>query len=63
MLESASPAPALKGTLTCVGGVAEGPLLGGNLSRSDFLATLKKALDPNQVLSPGRYIPAPELRR
>jgi muramoyltetrapeptide carboxypeptidase len=32
VLESTSPAPALKGTLTCVGGVAEGPLLGGNLS-------------------------------
>ncbi len=32
LLESTSPAPALRGTLTCVGGVAEGPLLGGNLS-------------------------------
>src|SRR5881392_3266323 len=32
VLESTSPAPALQGTLTCVGGVAEGPLLGGNLS-------------------------------
>jgi len=32
VLESADPAPALKGTLTYVGGVAEGPLLGGNLS-------------------------------
>jgi muramoyltetrapeptide carboxypeptidase len=32
LLESTSPAPALSGTLTCVGGVAEGPLLGGNLS-------------------------------
>jgi len=32
LLESTSPAPALNGTLTCVGGVAEGPLLGGNLS-------------------------------
>ena len=32
VLESTSPAPALKGTLTCVGGMAEGPLLGGNLS-------------------------------
>jgi len=32
VLESTSPAPALKGALTCVGGVAEGPLLGGNLS-------------------------------
>jgi muramoyltetrapeptide carboxypeptidase len=32
VLESTSPAPALRGTLTCVGGVAEGPLLGGNLS-------------------------------
>src|SRR5258708_3884249 len=28
--ESPPPAPPLKGTLTCVGGVAEGPLLGGN---------------------------------
>jgi len=32
LLESTSPAPALSGTLTYVGGVAEGPLLGGNLS-------------------------------
>ncbi|HXN79604.1 MAG TPA: LD-carboxypeptidase [Steroidobacteraceae bacterium] len=32
LLESSSPAPALSGTLTYVGGVAEGPLLGGNLS-------------------------------
>src|SRR3989440_1829417 len=32
VLESTSPASALQGTLTCVGGVAEGPLLGGNLS-------------------------------
>jgi muramoyltetrapeptide carboxypeptidase len=32
LLESTSPAPALGGTLTYVGGVAEGPLLGGNLS-------------------------------
>ena len=32
VLESGSPAPALQGTLTYVGGVAEGPLLGGNLS-------------------------------
>lgn len=32
LLESTSPAPALSGTLTHVGGVAEGPLLGGNLS-------------------------------
>jgi muramoyltetrapeptide carboxypeptidase len=32
LLESARPAPALQGTVTCVGGVAEGPLLGGNLS-------------------------------
>jgi len=32
LLEATSPAPALSGTLTCVGGVAEGPLLGGNLS-------------------------------
>lgn len=32
VLESTSPAPALHGTLTYVGGVAEGPLLGGNLS-------------------------------
>ncbi|HUE48430.1 MAG TPA: LD-carboxypeptidase [Steroidobacteraceae bacterium] len=32
VLESTSPAAALNGTLTCVGGVAEGPLLGGNLS-------------------------------
>jgi muramoyltetrapeptide carboxypeptidase len=32
LLEATSPAPALSGTLTYVGGVAEGPLLGGNLS-------------------------------
>lgn len=32
LLESASPAPALRGTASYVGGVAEGPLLGGNLS-------------------------------
>jgi muramoyltetrapeptide carboxypeptidase len=32
LLEASSPAPALAGTLTYVGGVAEGPLLGGNLS-------------------------------
>jgi muramoyltetrapeptide carboxypeptidase len=32
MLESPVPAPALSGTATYVGGVAEGPLLGGNLS-------------------------------
>jgi muramoyltetrapeptide carboxypeptidase len=32
LLEASSPAPALGGTLTYVGGVAEGPLLGGNLS-------------------------------
>src|SRR5258708_24646988 len=32
VLESTSPAPAVKGTLTCLGGVARGPLLGGNLS-------------------------------
>jgi muramoyltetrapeptide carboxypeptidase len=32
LLEASSPAPALSGTLTYVGGVAEGPLLGGNLS-------------------------------
>jgi muramoyltetrapeptide carboxypeptidase len=32
VLEATSPAPALSGTLTYVGGVAEGPLLGGNLS-------------------------------
>jgi muramoyltetrapeptide carboxypeptidase len=32
LLEATSPAPALNGTLTHVGGVAEGPLLGGNLS-------------------------------
>ena len=32
VLESTSPAPALTGALTYVGGVAEGPLLGGNLS-------------------------------
>jgi len=32
LLESAAPAPALEGTDTYVGGVAEGRLLGGNLS-------------------------------
>src|SRR5256884_5855235 len=32
LLESAEPPPPLTGTLTHVGGVAEGPLLGGNLS-------------------------------
>src|SRR5438105_1440053 len=32
VLESTSPAPALTGALTYVGGTAEGPLLGGNLS-------------------------------
>jgi muramoyltetrapeptide carboxypeptidase len=32
LLEATSPAPALPGTHTYVGGVAEGPLLGGNLS-------------------------------
>ncbi|MGH8133829.1 MAG: S66 peptidase family protein [Steroidobacteraceae bacterium] len=32
LLESASPAPALRATDTYVAGVAEGPLLGGNLS-------------------------------
>ena len=32
LLESAQPPPPLRGTLTHVGGVAEGPLLGGNLS-------------------------------
>ena len=32
LLESAHPPPPLRGTLTHVGGVAEGPLLGGNLS-------------------------------
>jgi muramoyltetrapeptide carboxypeptidase len=32
LLEATSPAAALGGTLTYVGGVAEGPLLGGNLS-------------------------------
>src|SRR5256885_10680476 len=32
VLESTSPTPALTGALTYVGGVAEGPLLGGNLS-------------------------------
>jgi len=32
LLESARPAPPLEGTATYVGGTAEGPLLGGNLS-------------------------------
>ncbi len=32
LLESAAPAPPLHGTLTHVGGLAEGPLIGGNLS-------------------------------
>jgi muramoyltetrapeptide carboxypeptidase len=32
LLESAAPGPALSGTATYCGGVAEGPLLGGNLS-------------------------------
>ena len=32
LLESTRPAPPLTGTATCVEGVAEGPLLGGNLS-------------------------------
>jgi muramoyltetrapeptide carboxypeptidase len=32
LLEATSAAPGLSGTLTYVGGVAEGPLLGGNLS-------------------------------
>jgi muramoyltetrapeptide carboxypeptidase len=32
LLESEAPAPPLRGALTYVGGVAEGPLLGGNLS-------------------------------
>jgi muramoyltetrapeptide carboxypeptidase len=32
LLESCAPAPALSGSDTYVGGVAEGPLLGGNLS-------------------------------
>ncbi|HYB32685.1 MAG TPA: LD-carboxypeptidase [Steroidobacteraceae bacterium] len=32
LLESAAPAPALHGSATYVGGTAEGPLLGGNLS-------------------------------
>jgi len=32
LLESARPAPPLTGTATYVGGAAEGPLLGGNLS-------------------------------
>src|SRR6516165_11027297 len=32
LLESVRPAPPLAGTATYVGGVAEGPLLGGNLS-------------------------------
>jgi len=32
LLESSSPPPALHGTATYVGGAAEGPLLGGNLS-------------------------------
>jgi muramoyltetrapeptide carboxypeptidase len=32
LLESPDPPPPLRGTLTHVGGVAEGPLLGGNLS-------------------------------
>ena len=32
LLESAAPAPALSATATYCGGVAEGPLLGGNLS-------------------------------
>jgi muramoyltetrapeptide carboxypeptidase len=32
LLESVRPAPALSGTATYIGGVAEGPLLGGNLS-------------------------------
>ncbi|MBS0364594.1 MAG: LD-carboxypeptidase [Proteobacteria bacterium] len=32
LLENPRPAPALRGTDTFVGGVAEGPLLGGNLS-------------------------------
>ncbi len=32
LLESAQPPPPLRGTVTYVGGVAEGPLLGGNLS-------------------------------
>src|SRR5258707_11103091 len=32
VLESTSPAPPLKGTLTCAGGLAQGPLLGVNQS-------------------------------
>ena len=32
LLESMTPAAALRGAETCVGGVAEGPLIGGNLS-------------------------------
>jgi muramoyltetrapeptide carboxypeptidase len=32
LLESTAPAPPLNGTVTYVGGAAEGPLLGGNLS-------------------------------
>jgi len=50
LLESSSPTPALSGTLTYVGGVAEGPLLGGNLSvvtrllGTPFMPTLDGAI-------------------
>jgi muramoyltetrapeptide carboxypeptidase len=50
LLESDSPAAALTGTETYVGGVAEGPLLGGNLSvltrllGTPFLAPLEGAI-------------------
>jgi muramoyltetrapeptide carboxypeptidase len=50
LLEAISPAPALSGTLTYVGGVAEGPLLGGNLSvvtrvlGTPFMPTLDGAI-------------------
>lgn len=37
-------------------GIQSMSLLDSNRSRSEFLNTLKKSLDPNNVLAPGRYL-------
>jgi 4-cresol dehydrogenase (hydroxylating) flavoprotein subunit len=37
-------------------GIQSMDLLGSDLARADFLSTLKRAIDPNNIIAPGRYV-------
>jgi 4-cresol dehydrogenase (hydroxylating) len=37
-------------------GIQSMNLLDSDPARADFLSTLKRALDPNNIIAPGRYV-------